>query len=668
MTPTTIQPLIRLLLLAALITPAMALDVNAARTQIMNGVSNLYDPGSPGRVAVWGANACVIAKDGNGGAVVGAAEYGSGRAVILNDQQWLEMEREAGTTTGLFYTNTIAWLSTTTAKNINIVTYRAANTTWLQSQGYTNVVTTTQANLISDLSTADVFIGFIEWNQPAANITALQNFVSNGGGLFLCEFGQGSVWWDFLWDPDVTQICGNLVVNVMGLGFPTDTGANWNLVPATDAVVTAALVQDMLDNPGTYTQAEVDYAARQMSFALQFVDTGEAEVLAYDTMYQANISSINPTPSTPVTDSMEKAFLEREADILETTAPAEVTAHRTAEDVYGMIAPATPRVTRVVTIDTSRARWRPTGLYAAPGELVSVTVPAALVGNGYKIRINPHISVIGSARSSWERPPSVHRSFPIDATSVDIANAFGGAIFIDLGGNNAYATPPNIGDQSLTIAGAIEHPYFRIGTHTDQQWIDTIRDTPAPYTVLETANYIIHVPSSKCTTLTQPTALMNWWNNIVSMQDDLAARLEPRTSAELMNIDTQISHGFAHAGYPYQCSFNWHNPTDYPDLVQNGFWGDFHELGHNQQRDWWTLRSNPNDTEITVNIFSNRCLESVEGTYGDPGFDAGWGWSVDPVAVMSRVKSDVAVGGSYASKSNRWSFWFQLADGFGWDA
>ena len=57
--------------------------------------------------------------------------------------------------------------------------------------------------------------------------------------------------------------------------------------------------------------------------------------------------------------------------------------------------------------------------------VVTVTVPAGLVGKGYKIRVNAHTDDV-SARSSWWRPPRVHRSFAIDATTVQVANAFGG--------------------------------------------------------------------------------------------------------------------------------------------------------------------------------------------------------------------------------------------------
>ncbi|MFM7142524.1 MAG: M60 family metallopeptidase, partial [Alphaproteobacteria bacterium] len=154
---------------------------------------------------------------------------------------------------------------------------------------------------------------------------------------------------------------------------------------------------------------------------------------------------------------------------------------------------------------------------------------------------------------------------------------------------------------------------------------------------------------------------MTWWNDVVAHEDALAARLAPRTSAELINIDIQNSAGSAHSGYPIQAwDIYWGNLADEQDLACNGSWGDFHELGHNHQRGWWTFAG---DGEVSVNIFSNEALEAKAARPV-----GGWGYSVDPAAVMREAISNVAPGGTYSSKPNRWSFWFQLADGFGWDA
>ena len=201
-----------------------------------------------------------------------------------------------------------------------------------------------------------------------------------------------------------------------------------------------------------------------------------------------------------------------------------------------------------------------------------------------------------------------------------------------------------------------------LGTHTDAEWNATLRHRPAPYAVLVSDAMMLSVPVRHIndSNLTEPTRLMTWWNEVVEGQDDLTGQV--RTSPELANIDRQISAGAAHSGYPYQAyERHWGNMTDVERLTTSGSWGDFHELGHNHQRGWWTFDG---DVEVSVNIMSNFSLETAVSAPSP----SGWGYSVAPSAVYERAKADIAPGGTYSSKPYRWSFWFQLADGFGWDA
>ena len=115
-------------------------------------------------------------------------------------------------------------------------------------------------------------------------------------------------------------------------------------------------------------------------------------------------------------------------------------------------------------LDTSISRWHPTGLYAAPGEVVTVTVPAELVNQGYRLRINSHSDNI-SPRDAWERPPVVHRSYLITSTVTEIASAFGGIVFVDLGNS-----PADIGEVEITLENVVRAPYFDLSQHTDSDW------------------------------------------------------------------------------------------------------------------------------------------------------------------------------------------------------
>ncbi len=643
------------------------IDGEAARNQILSGVTTIYSDGYTGRLAAYGPTAYAIANyppDGGNsrGPYVAAATLGLGKVITIADHQGLQMDSWGGQgTTGQFYKNGIAWLTGSSSLDVNIVVYRAGNNTWLSGQGYTNVTTTDESGLVAALASADIFIGWLGSGEPQANLDALEAFVKRGKGLFIADFGDGyNIWWG----KSVNQAPSNLLLRKAGLGFSAGLHRISGLLDVvanrSTGQINADVLFSMLVNASGYTEAQKKEGGFLLDVIYDPLESNSLLAAQLDKHYAPQINNINPTPAAPISNPFDKALLNREATLLEATAPAQVTAHRLAETLYYTTPNTAPRVTRTVAINTNRARYLPVGLYAAPGEVVTLTFPASLVGKGYKVRVNAHTDDI-APRESWERPPRVHRWFPIDTTTVEVANAFGGSLFIDVGGNN-YSTAPNLGSVNITVANAIEQPYFVLGTHTDAEWAATIKNYPAPWAVFVSDYIILSFPKSDTASLTQPEALMTWWNQVGFLEDDLASRLEARTAAELMNIDRQISAGSAHAGYPYQAwDKYWGNVADYNDLLANGSWGDFHELGHNHQRGWWTFSG---DGEITVNIFSNYVMETK-----NPNTNNGWKWTVDPIKVFERAVETAAESGAYTDKSaNRLVFWLQLADEFGWDA
>jgi hypothetical protein len=62
-----------------------------------------------------------------------------------------------------------------------------------------------------------------------------------------------------------------------------------------------------------------------------------------------------------------------------------------------------------------------------------------------------------------------------------------------------------------------------------------------------------------------------------------------------------------HSGYPIVTGLDVATVTNnyfvfnMTNLLANGHWGIFHEMGHNMQRGWWTFDGT---TEVTTNIFS----------------------------------------------------------------
>lgn len=665
--------------LALLTAPAMAVnatfDAEAARDQILAGVTSLVDPGSPGHMVVYGLTAYSISNYPGGNLsdpMIAAATLGQGRVVAVPDHQWLNMQSYGGdASTSAFYQNSIAWLADSAGQGFKIVTYNnQANADWLMAQGYSNVINATSATLAADLADATVFVaGWLGSNVPDTVLTTVSDSVQGGVGLFIAEYGIGYDWW---WGKATPDIPVNRLLRNAGVGFTT----NWphsgvQAVSRATGQVTYEDVLALLHDSSGASEAEKDQGAAIYSKLNEVLANDDALQVQLDTEFSARISSINPTPASPVTDSFEKALLKREMDLLTALPADQVTAHRTAEALYGTIDPGAPRLTgHAVTINTDKTGWLETGVYAVPGELVTLTVPAGLAGQGYVVRISGHRDNI-SGRSSWQRVPyGVSPSFAIDSNSVEIAGAFGGAIYIDVGGE-AAGTAPGLGNLDIIVDGAIEAPLYVLGQTSDTDWIDTIRQNPAPYAEFVSDHLAFSLPAAWIRTLDDPAALMTYWDEAVAFQDWVGGFESLRSGPDRVNLDVQISVGWLHAGYPIQGPIAYgDDPVNLPELLRNGDWGWFHELGHEMQRQpelgwgWnnpWTFSG---DTEVTVNIFANAALELL---VPDTGTD-GWGYSAHPGEVMDRAAATV----SDPTKPNfddkdAYPFYFQLADGdWGW--
>lgn len=650
------------------ITISEVTDPDATRDAILAGVSQIHSGVQPGHVTTFGPQAFAISDYPDGvdsGTMIAAASYGSGRVIAVPDHQMLNMDQYGDDGDGQrFYLNGIAWLAENSGQSVSIVTNRQGNGDWLAARGFNNVVVANNSTLAAELSGADVFIGWLGSDQTPGNLDALRDFAVNGGGLFLAEYGVGYTWW---WNKPQSEAPGNVLLRQAGIGFPTGNRWETGLIDTTRSNndIDSSDVLAMLNDSSGWSADDLARGGTMMNAMFGSLPANDSLIGQLNVVYESRINSIHPTPATPVTDSFDKALLTAEMQRIRHLPPAEVTAHRTAEAVYGTIPAGAPRVTDSVTIDTAIGLWHSTGFYAAPGEVVTVTVPDSLVGQGYKLRISGHHDNI-SGRDSWDRVPfGVARSFDIEAATTEIAGAFGGAIYLELS-----RTPPNIGDVDISVSGAIRAPLFVLDETTDDSWNASIRDYPAPYAELVSQQVAMSVPSDWIRDLENPTALMTYWNDAGAIQDYVGGQEQFRTGPERFNVDVQISVGLLHAGYPIQGP-TWASRglVDYPQLLNAGNWGYFHELGHESQRrpdkaygrNAYTFSDGG---EVTVNIFANASLEQMV----DHPPTSGWGWSWYPVEVMERAIGTVSDGNAATfTDKNQYPFYFQLADGFGWD-
>lgn len=365
-----------------------------------------------------------------------------------------------------------------------------------------------------------------------------------------------------------------------------------------------------------------------------------------------------------VTNEAQKQILKIAGDYLRSLSPQETPAHPAAQDLFGKIPANAPRITKTITIDPKTVRWHATGLYAAPGEVVTITIPQEWTDKGIKIQLSGHRDNISTKKKLRRLPTSPAKSFPANTTSTKIAGAFGGAIYIDTGAEPHPAPPFQV-----SIKNALPAPHFVLGETTPDEW-ETLRKAPAPYAEITTPRIAISFPSAWIRDLEDPTELAQYWDHIVELHDQLGGMAHLRKGPERVNVDVQISNGLFHAGYPAQGpASHCRGVVDLPKLKKQGNWGWFHEMGHEAQRrpdkawGWNNPYTFDGSIEVTVNFFSAHAMDSL-----DMKLRGGWTWTAFPEQVAARARKSLAQGKKYPQMGagEKLAMFLLIRDEFGW--
>ena len=223
--------------------------------------------------------------------------------------------------------------------------------------------------------------------------------------------------------------------------------------------------------------------------------------------------------------------------------------------------PANPADTHNVTINgsfpatfgrntqmwTTPAR-KPTGTYLAPGTIATVTVPAALVNAGYKIRVGAHSWDL-SGRRPVNRLERATRLYPVTSTTTRIASPYGGGIYIEV----PYLA--DAGVVNVTVTGGVRAPYFSAKSFhqtTAGEWT-TERTHPAPWADFQSDKFMFQVPRKWIYNMsgTQATQLMADWDKAMDAINDLMGFPRDRGKETMYCQTDVILRSSVHApGYP----------------------------------------------------------------------------------------------------------------------
>jgi len=356
--------------------------------------------------------------------------------------------------------------------------------------------------------------------------------------------------------------------------------------------------------------------------------------------------------------------------------PEEVPAHPSAANWPGLPEPGATRLSRTLTIDgntpsashghsySDRHVWRMTGLYARPGEVITVAIPETATDVGLQVQVGIHTDTLGPP-SVIRRPPEILLRRPLTAQVTRVANAFGGLV--------AILVPPDsrLGDIRLTVSGAIEAPYYVHGKTGLNDWQESRRNAPGAWGYLSCSGIIVFVPHADLVALDRPDHVMRHWETAIHLMDRLAGMEGQRRRPEMAVPDIQISYGGAYAGYPYVTGWSGRTFIS-PNTIKNGSWGDYHELGHTFQS---AHRGNFKfvNGEVDVNWYPFYVCEKLHGRPNWRQED----WPHSTTNAASRVKGAAEFLAGVKDGTRYWDggqwhmglydFYWQLKNAFGWE-
>ncbi|KAK2916894.1 hypothetical protein Q8A67_001268 [Cirrhinus molitorella] len=215
----------------------------------------------------------------------------------------------------------------------------------------------------------------------------------------------------------------------------------------------------------------------------------------------------------------------------------------------------------------------------------------------------------------------------------------------------------------------VSNARFRISAKTEGEtsvadWVNRIRQAPAPWAELEFENIVMTLKSEFVRNLDRPDEVAKLWDTIMRSIADLAAKPGKFPRKERFVADVQISAGFMHSGYPVMMQdISAPELVDVQKAYKDGLWGQIHELGHNQQRGVWEFP--PHTTECTCNLWSLYVHEKVLGLNGGNAHPG-----ITLQNRQDRIKSYCDGG----KDLKNWCIWtaletyMQLKEKFGWDA
>ena len=380
---------------------------------------------------------------------------------------------------------------------------------------------------------------------------------------------------------------------------------------------------------------------------------------------------INNTPELKRTNKMAYQLYNKQQDF-----DSHPDAKAVGYDVFPGAVPVTaPRVTQTLTIPVHvgsegytdnlyivQMRLHPTDLYIPAGEKVTISIKDADIKRHLIARIGVHNDDVTHLDKFTRIPLNLTKNMVLWKKETEVYSPYGGLLSI------AVPDTSTLKKITVTVKGAVKAPYFKLGETNEKKWITSIRNSPAPWAQLATDNLVLTVPSARIRKLDNPVKLMQFWDEVMNADADLAAIPPKRRHQEHIVIDSDVAHGYMFTTLdkitvPNDKSCEW--MLDEAFIRLHGSWGAFHELGHRHQ--YWPFEDYSTQ-EVTVNLYTMYIYDKVlhQGMYRHEGMET-------HEQVLAKIKAYLS---SPTTNYNNWrrdpflalAMYIQLVEKFGWDA
>ena len=564
--------------------------------------------GNPASLVVYGEAEAIATLD-DGTVLAASGRVGKGRVVAIGHGGFLNDERGD---TRAFIDDQIRWLAQDGALSAWGVS--EARLARLGEHGLVLRLVGGDARTV-DLSSVDVLVGSPQGFARVGRLDELARWLEGGGALLSVETAWGQIQLGHA--TGVDDLAANQLLSEYGILY-TDRA----LSPGRDGTYTlsaeasaAANASDALGVLAGDATGNITRAARVVRQALASVPLDGALVASADSLAAQHAEALGEAykrmsigPLKLSDEPLACALLDLEARRAAIAAPTgHAKAHPSHVAFPGAVADDAPRITRQITLQDAIPGWRTTGLYAAPGEPISLRVTGG-DATGAVLQIGCWLDP-QNFDDRVRMPTAVFRA-PLKNATATLASPIGGPIYLDLGDTPA--------DVTIEVSNAIEMPRFRLDHTKLAEWQERIRHLPAPWVELESDGLAFSLPASAIRDLDRPDLVMQHWDRVHRAMQGLEPR-SPRHWPDRQYryvAEKRLSWGYMYcpSDAPIVIPLNEARPM--VDIAKfdaegpNRLWGQYHEMGHAHQNPMWTFAGTG---EVTVNIFTVYALHTING-------------------------------------------------------